>query len=461
MTDDYFPMNRKSIFLAAALVSMTMVPSCNETEQRMIDPISEAIAQVSQDSITSYINTLVGFHTRHTQSTQTDPNVGIGAAVNYLSDLCTKWTTTPQAPGSEGRGINLPKAKVEVLHCEAGRPQDKMDRALQIPNVMVTLPGTEGSKEIILMAHIDTRVNDLADSTTFAPGANDDGSGLSLLLEAVRILSQTPMRQTVKCLFVSGEEQNLIGSSFFAQKAVDEDWPVLAVLNNDMIGNAEASGTGLHGTDKVRVFSDSPSGEDSAPRQLARYIKETAEQYVPGHEVKLIYRNDRYRRGGDHSSFLNKGFTAVRISEYYENYDRTHQVVRNEDGIAYGDVISGVDIPYLEKNIKVNLAAVMNLAMAPSTPTGARIANANALANTTILEWDPVTLKDGSLESGVTYEILIRETDQSEWEVYEKAPAATSLEKQSIELGISKDNYFYAVRSVSADGHPSLPAVCR
>ena len=135
-----------------------------------------------------------------------------------------------------------------------------------------------------------------------------------------------------------------------------------------MISNAVSSETNLETTQKVRVFSDSPNGEDSDARQLARYIKECAQTYVPGHEVKLIYRNDRYRRGGDHTSFKNEGFVAVRISEYYENYDRPHQLVREENGISYGDVISGVNIPYLVKNIQVNLAAAMTLADAPAKP---------------------------------------------------------------------------------------------
>ena len=225
----------------------------------------------------------------------------------------------------------------------------------------------------------------------------------------------------------------------------------MAVINNDMIGNVVASGTGMVEDHKVRVFSDSRSGEDSDPRQLARYVKETAGVYVPDQEVKLIYRNDRYRRSGDHTSFLREGFTAVRMSEYCENYDRTHQDVRSEDGIDYGDLLSGVDIPYLTRNIRINLATVMNLAQAPDRPGNARIANAGELENHTVIEWEPV----GPSES---YQVLFRETDQPDWKILGTVAAG---EAPAFKCPYSKDNYFFAVRAVSADGHPGLPVVAR
>lgn len=433
----------KTLIQATFLAFLILTGCTNGSKPAAGDPfISMAVSQVSQENIIGYINDLVNFNTRHTMSTQTDPSQGIGAAVNYLKEKCEAWTK------------DTPGAKVEIYSSEAGGAAMRMDRTVSVPNVMVTLPGTEGSREILLLAHIDTRVFDLADSTSFAPGANDDGSGLACLLEVTRILAQKPLRQTVKCIFVSGEEQSLIGSAHMAAVAKQEGWPIMAVINNDMIGNATASGTGLTTTSMVRLFSDSPRGEDSNARQLARYIRETAQTYVPGHEVKLMYRSDRYRRSGDQVSFLNQGFTAVRMSEYYENYDRTHQNVREEDGIAYGDLISGVDIPYLQRNIQVNLASVMNLAQAPAAPARARIANVNALSNATILEWTAVP------EEGATYQVLYRETDQPEWQIYADCPSS-SENTLSYEIPLSKDNYFYAVRSVSAGGHPSLPVVCR
>ena len=430
----------------------------------MTDPaIVEAISRVDADSIRTYIGELVAFHTRHTLSSQTDPSRGIGAAVNYLVAKCKSWAK----PWSSVR----PAPEVEVVRYPVGGNGGRYDRKTTVPEVMVTIPGTAPDREIILLAHIDTRVADVMDSTSFAPGANDDGSGLACLLEVVRILSDTPLRQTVRCIFVSGEEQGLDGSKYMARRAKEEGWPILAVINNDMIGNTEASGTGLREDHKVRVFSESRSGEDSDPRQLARYIRETAERYVPSQEVKIIYRNDRYRRSGDHTSFLKEGFTAVRMSEYCENYDRTHQYVRTENGIDYGDMISGVDIPSLRRNIQINLASVMNLGSAPARPEGVKIANSGELSNETVIRWN---IGDASSKSeGIGfYQVLYRETDQPVWKVLATVQAAQSFpgvrpskanDPTAMEYvcPLSKDNYFFAVRAVSPTGNPSLPAVAR
>lgn len=448
-------MKRTLSLLCSCVITASLLTACGgnaETHETADPAIAAAVGQVSADSVTSYINHLVAFHTRHSMSTLSDPDKGLGAAVNYLKNLTEGWAAQSQ---------DRPRPIVEVVEYETGGAQNRMDRYIKVPNLMVTIPGTKGDAEILLLAHMDTRIDDLSDSTGFAPGANDDGSGLSCLLEVTRILSQQPLEQTVRCIFVSCEEQGLNGSKYMAAKAREEQWPIIAVINNDMIGNTEASGTHLVVRDAVRLFSESKSGEDSEPRQIARYIKETAEQYVPGHEVKLMYRADRYRRGGDQQSFLNEGFAAVRMSEYCENYDRTHQPVREEDGIAYGDLISGVDIEYLVKNIRINLASVMNLASAPAKPSRARIANANALSSSTILSWSPVLDANGNADASVTYEILCRETDQPVWNVIGTCPAAESAETMSATFDLSKDNYFFAVRSVSATGNPSLPAVCR
>lgn len=439
------------IILATMSVMATMCSkSVNAIDERLDPIIAETVSKVCEDSLGSYIDKLVSFHTRHSMSSQTDPERGLGAAVNWLKTRCEDYA-------ARAEGIR-PRPFVETIYYKTS---SNMDREVTVPDILVTIPGTAGESEILVMAHIDTRVNNLADSTTFAPGANDDGSGISCLLEIVRLLSEVPLEQTVKCLFVTCEEQSLGGSAFMAAKAHEENWPLIAVINNDMIGNAEASGTHLVETDVVRIFSESRSGVDSNERQLARYVKEIGERYVPGHTVKLMYRADRYRRGGDHSSFVNQGFTAVRMTEYYENYDRTHQVVREEDGIAYGDMPSGVCIPYLAKNIKVNLASIMNLADAPMAPAHAEIANANELSNYTILKWEQAKDSDGKIDQNASYEILYRETDQPEWKILDSCNADSQNENLSIEIPLSKDNYFFAVRSISAKGNASLPAFCR
>ena len=249
--------------------------------------------------------------------------------------------------------------------------------------------------------------------------------------------------------------------------AREEGWPIQAVLSNDMIGNVRASGTKLIEDHKVRVFSESRSGEDSDSRQLARYIKETASVYVPEQEVVLNYRSDRYRRGGDQRYFQQEGFTAVRVCEYCEDYERTHQDVRTENGIGYGDLASYVDFPYLVRNIRINLAAVMSLAQAPDRPSNANIANANDLDNNTIISWDPVTGADGRTDKSISYQILCRETSQAEWlpampmGIDDKVAAPASAGRMEFSCPLSKDNYYFAVRAISAGGHPGLPALAQ
>lgn len=434
-----------------AVLTAALAASCRAPQGAQVpDPaVAAALAQVDIDSVKVYIDDLVALHTRHTLSSQTDPEKGVGAAMAYLAGRCGRWAES----ASSGR----PRPVVERVAYTVGGNGGRYDRITEVPELMVTLPGTKAEREILLIAHVDTRVVDVMDSTAFAPGADDDGSGVACLLETVRILSGIPLEQTVKCLFVSGEEQGLDGSRHFARLAKEEQWPVLAVLSNDMIGNSRASGTGLHEDRKVRVFSESRVGEDSDSRQLARYIKEMAAIYVPEQEVVLNYRSDRYRRGGDQLYFQREGFTAVRVCEYCEDYERTHQDVRTEDGIDYGDLPRYMDFPYLVRNIRVNLAAVLNLAQAPATPVNARIANANELDNNTVLTWDAVPDAAG-------YRILCRETDKSEWLPAQPTgqpdmvPASGTPE---FSVPLSKDNYYFAVRAVSAGGHPGLPAVAR
>lgn len=436
--------------LLSGILAVMLLASCRATSAAADPVIAAAVADVNIDSVKLYINELVALHTRHTLSSQTDPEKGIGAAVAYLAGRCERWAQN----AAEGR----PRPLVERVCYTVGENGGRYDRVVQVPELMVTLPGSKAEREILLLAHIDTRVLNVMDSTQFAPGADDDGSGLACLLETVRILSGIPLEQTVKCLFVSGEEQGLDGSRHFASLARKENWPVMAVLSNDMIGNVRASGTELIEDHKVRVFSESRSGEDSDSRQLARYIKEMAAVYVPEQQIVLNYRTDRYRRGGDHSSFLREGFTAVRVCEYCEDYERTHQDVRTENGIDYGDLPIYVDFPYLVRNIRVNLAAVMNLAMAPALPANVRLANAMELDNNTIITWDPVP------EENISYQVLCRETDKSEWMpslptgVSGRIPADAPRE---FSCPLSKDNYYFAVRAISSGGHPGLPSVAK
>ena len=458
---NYLPriMRNLAAFLLVILTACSPGTGSSRSQIPCDPAVARAVDAVSIDSVRVYIDELVALHTRHTLSTQSDPGKGIGAAVDYLARRCGAWARTAPA--------DRPAPLIERVFYTVGENGGRYDRITQVPELMVTLPGTRAEREILLLAHIDTRVLDVMDSTAFAPGADDDGSGLACLLETVRILSQVPLEQTVRCLFVSGEEQGLDGSRHLAARARAEGWPVQAVLSNDMIGNVRASGTELREDHKVRIFSESRSGEDSDSRQLARYIKEMASIYVPDQEVVLNYRTDRYRRGGDQSSFQREGFTAVRVCEYCEDYERTHQDVRSEGGVDYGDLPAYVDFPYLVRNIRINIAAVMSLAMAPAVPDNVRIANAADLDNHTRIAWDPVAGADGRPDATVSYEILCRETDRSEWlpalplGLSGAVPASGDAGTREFSCPLSKDNYYFAVRAVSAGGHPGLPAVAR
>lgn len=439
------------LFTGLFLLSGSIVLQAQTLIQR--DPsIGSAVHEVSIDNMHRLIEGLVGFHNRNNLSSMTDSERGIGAAADYLYR-----TVQSYIPASQGR------LSVEKIHYTAGGPETRLGRKVTLCNVVATIQGTQANDDrmIALLAHYDSRVADNSDSLSYAPGANDDGSGIACLMEITRILSKMDLGITLKIMFLSGEEHGLNGARHMAEVARQENWNLIAVLNNDMIGNGEGSQTRTHENTVVRVFSENipaveteemrrirvynSSENDSPSRQLARYIKEIGERYVDNMTIKLIYRNDRFGRGGDHTPFSQNGFTAVRICEVHENYDRTHQNIREENGVRYGDEIDGIDFEYLRKNTGVNLATVSNLALAPSVPENVR-QDISGLTNYSIVRWDPP--KQGKQPAG--YYVLIRETDQSQWQ---KKIFVTGTE---LHLPYSKDNYFYAVQSVDTEGHESL-----
>ncbi|MDR2968398.1 MAG: M28 family metallopeptidase [Tannerellaceae bacterium] len=415
--------------------------------------IESAVNNISAGNMKGLIQDLVGFHNRNNLSSTTDPVRGIGAAANYLYGKVNAYI-----PASDGR------LSVEKVFYTVGGAGTRLGREVTVCNVVATIRGsnTDDDRIIALLAHYDNRNGEGSDSIRYAPGANDDGSGVACLMEITRLLSRMDLPVTLKIMFLSGEEHGLHGAQYMAEKARSENWNLIAVLNNDMIGNGNASETNTHNNTMIRVFSENiPATEtdgmkririynsaenDSPSRQLARYIKETGERYVDNITVKLIYRNDRFGRGGDHSPFNRKGYAAVRICEMHENYDRTHQYVREEDGIKYGDEIEGIDFEYVRKNTGVNLSSVANLALAPSVPENVR-QEVSGLTNYSTLRWDA----PGQGKRPAAYYVLIRETDQSHWQT------KVRVEGTELRLPYSKDNYFYAVQSVDAEGHESLP----
>jgi len=417
------------------------------------DPeISRMVDEISAERIENYVRTLVSFHTRHNLSLRENPSQGIGAAWNWIKAEMEK-----SIPASQGR------LEVKFEEYTAGGKGQRIPYPVKLKNVVATLRGTDSNddRKILISAHLDSRVRLDNDSTSFAPGADDDGSGIAAILEMVRIMSLRKFPATIIFMAVTGEEHGLYGARHMAAMAKSENWNIVAMLNNDMIGNSISSETSLNDNMRVRVFSEGvpayesermaalrryTSGEnDGKARQLARYIKETGERYVDQITVTLVFRNDRFGRGGDHSPFCEQGFPAVRICEFNENYDRTHKIPAVVNGVQEGDLPEYVDYEYVRKNTAVNLATVANLALAPCEPANCGII-VSGLTNKTTLKWEVPS--KGQKPSG--YYILIRETWQPLWE---KKIFVTGTE---VTLPYSKDNYFFGIQSVSASGHESL-----
>lgn len=419
------------------------------------DPeIARMVGEVSADSLRAYIDGMVKFFTRHTLSEQNDPARGIGAARNWVLQKFNAF-----ARQSNGRMTCF----IDTTTLQPDRR--RVDVLTPLGNVMAVLKGTDpaDNRIFVISGHLDSRNSDAMNRDREAPGANDDGSGVAAVMECARIMCSRTFPATIVFVAVSGEEQALLGSEFMAAKARAEKQRIAAVLNNDIMGSNNSNETNIIDNTRVRVFSeglpawrlDSVAANiralglenDGASRQLARYVKETGERYVDNLEVVMVYRNDRYLRGGDHTSFVTKGFAAVRITEMNENFNHQHQDVRTEKGIRYGDLVEFMDFEYLRKNTAMNLANLANLAKSPDQPAEVKMDVRN-LSNSTWLTW-----KAPKIGKPQGYYVLIRETTSPVWQ---KKIFTADLEMR---LPYSKDNYFFAVQSVTADGNESLPVV--
>jgi len=419
------------------------------------DPeIEQMVKEVSSDSLQSYIKTLVAFGTRNTLSTQGDPKRGIGAARNWVLGKFNQF-----AKESNGR---LTAFIDTITYQPDGK---RVDHAINLGNVVATLKGADpdDNRIFVISGHMDNMRTNVMDSVGDAPGANDDGSGSAAVLECARIMSKHSFPATIIFVTVSGEEQGLLGATFMANKAKKENWNIEAVLNNDIMGSNNSNETNIIDNTKVRVFSEAFSVQDTGrkalmirqlglendgkARQLARYVKEIGERYVDNLQVVMVYRNDRFLRGGDHTPYVENGFAAIRITEMNENYYHQHQNVRKENNIQYGDLQEFMDFEYLRKNTALNLCNLANLAKSPSMPPDVKI-EVKKLTNNSIFSW--AKSANGKIKG---YYILIRETTSPVWQ---KKIFTTDT---NITLPYSKDNYFFAVQSVSETGNESLPVV--
>jgi hypothetical protein len=446
----------KSLILSGILVlSISSESFAQEIVKR--DPtISGFIGQISSDTLSAYVKKLVTFGTRSTLSDTKGPKTGIGASRKWVLNKFLEFSKK-----SDGRmTAYLDKWTLEP----DGR---RIDAKIEMENVMAVMKGTDPTDNRIFMVsgHIDSRVTDVMNRTSDALGANDDGSGTVAVIELARVLAASKFPATVIFTVFSGEEQGLLGANYLAKKAKAENWNLVALLNNDIMGSNNSNETNIIDNTRVRVFSEGiPAYEtdkkvgairqfgyenDGHSRQVARYVKEIGERYVDNLEVVMIYRNDRFLRGGDHTPFATEGFAAVRMSEMNENFLHQHQDLRTENGVEYGDLHKFMDFEYLKKNVAANLATLANLASAPAVPEDVMI-DVQGLGNATNLHWSAP--KQGKAAG---YYVLMRETHQSFWQ---KKFYTENLE---LKLPYSKDNYIFAVQAVGAKGHESLPVLPR
>ncbi len=427
--------------LAAAGAAVAQTPAADE--HALLHDLS---ADVRPERLRSDIEMMVSFGTRHTLSDTVSDIRGIGAARRWVEH---EFRTIGSACG-DCLEIALPADTVTG---------NRVPNPTEVVNVLAIQRGTgDPNRVIIISGHLDSRVTDVMDFTSDAPGANDDASGVAAVLEAARVLSQHRFEATLVYAALSGEEQGLLGGKILADYAKAQGWFVEANLNNDIVGNSEGQ-SGVVDTTRVRVFSEGTKtvetaqqadrrryngGEvDSSSRNLARFIDGMADRYLANFDVEMIYRTDRYGRGGDQVEMLRAGFPAVRISEGAENYDRQHQDLRVENGVHYGDVIEGVDFSYLAQVTRLNVVSMAALANAPAPPSGVSIEG--AVKPDTTVRWQAVP-------GAVGYRVWWRSTTAPQW-THSRWVAAgeTSVVLKNIVI----DDWFFGVSAISDDGYES------
>ena len=413
------------------------------------DPSRELVGllrELDQRRIEASVRKLVSFGTRHTLSSQDDPVRGIGAARDWLLAEFNRY-----AAASDGR--MTAELQSYVQEPDGGR----IPVPTRITNVVATLRGSTSPERVyVVSGHYDSRVSDIMNHAADSPGANDDASGVAVVLELARVMARRAPEATIVFAAVAGEEQGLYGARYMAARYKEAGVDVQGMFTNDIVGSSRAD-DGTRDPYTVRLFAEgvptaetpeqaairrSVGGEnDSPPRQLARFVREVADNRATGMDVRVIYRRDRYLRGGDHIGFLEQGYPAARFTEPNEDYAHQHQDVRVEDGKQYGDLIEFCDFAYMTRVAKVNAATLWTLANAPGTPKGVRVRTDN-LTNDTVLVWERGTEPDLA-----GYEIVWRETTDPEWtDVIRVGDVTTAT------VDMSKDNVFFGVRAVDRAG---------
>jgi hypothetical protein len=429
-------MRKFAILMCVSLVAAAPAPSTDAKLKAIIAP-------VSQTQLRNTIEKLVSFGTRHTLSSQTDPKRGIGAALNWTKGQFESFGLPTVRPCETFTGSRIPNptAVCDMVTIQRGTTR---------PNDVVIITG-----------HIDSRVTDVMNFTSDAPGANDDGSGTAAVIEAARVLSKHKFPGTIVYAALSGEEQGLYGAKVLANYAKAQGWNVVTDINNDIIGGTCGS-DGVCDSTHARVLSEGPrsqgqeelakathalGGENDAPsRNISRFLDSLADRLKIGLDLRQIWRTDRFGRGGDHIPFLELGYPAARLNVAIENYDWQHQDLRTENGKRYGDTIDHVDFPYLAKMTKLNVAALAAIASAPPPPEP----NVEGAVSTdTTLTWAPVA-------SAASYQVRWRRTDANQWQVARSVPASRcGAECKAVLPHIRVDDWVFGVASVSKDGFES------
>ena len=431
--------------LAIMLMPSQRVHGEENTQQRALYDIAEAISpqRIEQD-----ITTLVNFGTRHTLSETKSDTRGIGAARRWIKAEFEKIS-------AECGGCLEVYFQSEVISNEKRIPE-----ATDVVSVIAIQRGsTDPSRYMIMSGDIDSRVSDVMDFTSDSPGANDNASGVAGTLEAARILTQYAFNGSIVYAALAGEEQGLFGGRIMAEHAKKDGWRIKAVLNNDMIGNIEGVNGVINNT-TARIFAEGTrvteteaearrrrfsGGEvDSPSRNLARYIDKIADQYIENLDTMVIYRLDRFGRGGHHRPFNDLGFPGIRIMETNENYTRQHQDLRTEDGIAYGDTLDGVNFDYAAKLTGLNAVSLAAMAWAPNPPANVEITG--AVQPSTTLKWEALDTQQNPQLAG--YKIYWRHTDAPQWEFSKFVGNVTQATLDNVVI----DNYFFGVASVNKEG---------
>lgn len=413
------------------------------------DPkIAAAVDHVSEEHVRKTIETLAGFHSRNTLGGPGPAADWIEAQLKSYSAACNGCLEVKRETWTEPVGPRVPKPVV-------------------MSDIYAILRGTDpaqASRVNLVTGHYDSRANDVLNVNSPAPGANDDASGVAVSLECARVLSQQKWPSTIVFAAVSGEEQNLLGSRHLAQLAKRDRWQIEAAFNNDIVGGNTTPGDQGQRKDVVRVFSEgipvsAPLDQvqrimnlglesDSPSREVAREVATVAETYTNGFGAALIFRRDRYLRGGDHSSFNAEGFPAVRFTEWREDFHHQHQDPRVENGVQFGDFLQFVDFGYVRNVARLNAAALAVMASAPGVPSHVKL-QTSALDNNSTLNWEA---PEGA-PAGTRYELVWRDTNAGQWQHSEAATSETT-----ITVPISKDNVIFGVRSIDTATGVASPA---